>query len=1623
MDREFEMEENDNGGIENTDTDSKKDPTAETDNKKALTEPLWFAPEILSPLPGAIVRPGFTIYAGTYFDEYPSAWELQVMWPNGQKNYTFGRQPNPWTFQFTVPIGLVPPGEFWFRLDYKSGLIWSAWGYSGDLEMLKLPVPIIDQPKEGTTHLANVRITGTGVPGAYVDLLDFNGNFLAKSSLIGASTRWEINYPWSPGPKDIRVIQSSGLAASDRTSVRSFRIKPGKPVITQPPNPAAAKQVLTLTNIHDGAVSLRMFKYSVGEIAGTFNGTGTTRTFTPAADWAPGTTTVNMEQIVNAVASDPSDTRTVFVRMPLPGIDKPAYLESTIPTPTASGTGLVGATVTLRVVDNVVLTTTVKADGTWSGVTSALPPGPCAMPVVQTMNGVSSDANGVVRNFKVKPLKPAITQHPNPVPANQALTVTGIHAGTVILKMFRESGAEVAGTFSTTGTTRTFTPAADWAPGSNRVYAVQTVNSAASDPSDIRTFFVKPPKPAITPPPNPAPANQVLTVTGIHAGTVTLKMFRESGAEVTGTFSTTGTTRTFTPAADWAPGSNRVYAVQTVNCVASDPSDIRTFTVKPPVPGIDKPAYNDLTIPTPSAEGTGLAGATVTLWVSGNVVLTTTVKADRSWSGVTSALPPGPCAMSVVQTMNGESSDANGLVRNFRVKPPKPAITQPPNPAPANQVLTVTGVHAGTVTLKMFRQGGAEVTGIFSATGTTRNFTPVAGWGPGAHSVYAVQTVNTVASDPSDTRNFSVKPPKPAITQPPNPAPANQVLTVTNIHAGAVILKMFKQGGAEVVGTFSATGTTRTFKPVADWTPGPNSVYAVQTVNPVASDPGDTRTFAVKPPKPAITQPPSPAPANQALTVTGVHEGIVTLTMFKQGGAEVVGTFIGTGQIRTFTPAADWAPGANSVYAVQTVNFVASDPGDTRTFAVKPPKPAITQPPNPAPGNQALTVTGIHAGTVTLKMFREGGAEVAGTFSTTGTSRIFTPAADWPPGGNSVYTVQTVNFVASDPSDLLTFVVQAEDIPEQPKITLPVAYYETPTRPFLEVIGLPGALITVRLDEGEVLCTEHADAEGVMQYRLTKSLEPGDHSIDAKQEASELESEWSASHPFTVKNLPKNPTIDFPRHGSTAPRKLNIRGTGETRGQIQIRHEKDGEDDAFAEIKGLRSWRWDAQEPWPLGNYTILARQEEDGDSSSWTDARSFEVIETRYAVGDAQPALGQPVAGTGQSARLRVQIVTGDTGEAAAGVTVQWRISGQPQVIATSVTNSQGWTEHIFTPDTAGEFEVLADLTKENGDVVIVQPFTVKALLIDDWEQKGELKLDGKPIDLSTGSFALLSGQPHELEFSLKDGHSLDGASITLDDLWQGVESGVRSDPELGTSQVVETGKPVRWVIKGESSQTAYFGLVLKSPPLTDRELPGHVIGTNLNEEVEVFLDRFKQSFGKETAYPCLGATHIFSVKPGADSTLLGKHVTLLLSDEATALGVIVTPPPGIPVKLDGAGLYWTIDCANSETIGSFAIRLHIQEWDFSSGHLPMLLGHNKVQITEISGPLQTGSGDWRYGIRATSFFTKQGAGGVPVNIWISGEVPRQGITENSGWVYVIYKDGASASLNIYNRYDGSYG
>ena len=1493
-------------------------------------------PNLTSPSRYSTVGPGFLIEANAPWPSVVTKWNLDIVIGGIGHRFSPSFTPTPFSHMwFRVPVDLIPPGPFWFQMEYQS-VAYSGWTTSGDMTML-VPPPIITNSGFVSTTTPEVR--GTGVAGATVKLYQAgSGAFLYGTAQVDSNNQWKttLTRPLDANPFNMTAHQTLIDQTSGWAQTAVFVVL-RHPAITNPGTVKISRPEISGTGEPGATIKLyrtgSAIEYGRTTVQSNRTWKTTLTTDLPMGDpfsmgasqelhgqliWAQDVTfTVLYKPVIEAVTVSADRKPTISGRGGFPN----ARLEIWF-----SGGG------------GVQLQTTVQPGGGWSvSATTAWNPDQYHITARQLGPNTGRDSDWAVEKvFSVVPSKPAITQPPSPAEPNQQLTITGVYSGIVTLRMQDGAGNSVTGSFSGSGTTRTFTPNPTWVPGSGRtVKVLQTVNNVDSDPSEVRTFSVKPPKPAITQPSGPVLPNQTLTITGVYSGTVTLKMQDGAGSPVGGSFSGSGTTRTFTPNPTWVPGSGRtVKVVQTVNNVDSDPSDVRTFGVKPP----------------------------------------------------------------------------------------KPTITPPPSPAESRQWLTITGVSSGTVTLEMFNEAGTKVTGTFSTTGTTRTFTPTADWAPGTNKVKVVQTVGGVSSDESNPCIFNARPQRPLMEPPPNPAEPKQTLTITRVYSCSVTLKVLNSG-YEVLGSFTGSGATRTFTPAQNWPAGSNSIFVMQTVNGVVSNPSPSYTLRVKPPKPAITPPPIPAEPRQWLTITGVSSGTVTLEMFNEAGTKVTGTFSTTGTTRTFTPTADWAPGDNTVKVVQTVNGVSSDASNTVTFKAKPLVPTISFPE--------------HEGKTSGQLPKLKGEGYSGSMIEVGNldetpvvkdvlvidDSWFHDASDpWNLGSHELKVRQTFDGQASDWSDRHTFYV----IPDQPLITEPEKDSETSPLPTIGGKSLAYADVTVRLKDGRVLFTQTADADGEWSGKVTEHLDSGLQLIEARQEYSGHVSEWSELHSFTVKkNVLKTPQIRRPIQGSFTSRKLRISGEGETGGQILLRYEGDPEDKPFATINGVKSWGWNSNTDWNPGSYSVRAQQTDKDGSSLWTDpARTFNVIDARFEFAEVGPVIGRPVVDNGESVPLQVQAVSTETGEGIEGLEVEWSADEQA-VMATTVTGPDGWTRYRYTPHAAGEHLVLADLTNENEGVVVVQPFEVTALQRDAWAREFTLWLDGDLVDLAKMDLLLLGGRPHLLTLIPNNGSPLIGLThVSLEDLHGVAELGLEINPPLGTDIPLREGSLPVWTITA-GTKSGFFGLKLSCPKLPDRQLPGRVITEDLAEEVAVRFDTFPMVFGDGTAYPCHGATHTVTVRPKPHSLLIGMDVKLEWSGEAAAdLGVVVTPELEDTQRLVPEGVTWTLNCVNSIKNGGFSLLLSVPELNFRSLELPMSLGHNKVKVIEIDGPRELGSEShpyWRYGIRVGSTFTGQAVGGVPVTVKVTGRDPVSRGTDSNGWIHVYYYLGELASFHIYNPYDGS--
>ncbi|VVO15647.1 hypothetical protein PS718_03794 [Pseudomonas fluorescens] len=1302
-------------------------------------------------------------------------------------------------------------------------------------------------------------------------------------------------------------------------------------------------------------------------------------------------------------------------KLPLPVITGPS--SSTNRRPTFTGKGNEGAKVNVvwETDFTVVIATATVKNGLWAApINTSIPdliPGIYQCSAQQIVNGLASS---FTLGFKVSinPPQIAITAPASPVTPRQSLEITGVYTGLPepTFGMHSRDG-QIHGSFGGTGATRTFTPDLPWALD-NTVMLIQSINGNAYGSNVVR-FEGQLPAPTIDQPPEGTThlATVVVGGTCIEGATVAIK-------DVEGAVNVVGTTWTFKY--DWPPGKKTVFAVQTVSGVSSAVSLARSFKIKAPKPAITPP-----TSPVSPRQALGITGVypgspapTFKMFYWDGRAFSEKPGSFSSAGATRTFTPDQPWAsknmVKLIQTVNEVDSDPSDVI-SFDMKLPAPTIDQPREGTThlATVVVGGTCVEGATVAIK-------DVEGAVYMGRTTWIFKY--DWQPGPKLVRAVQTVDGVSSDLSIARSFKIKASPPAITSLTSPVEPRQALQITGIYSGSpapTLIIRYWDGRAysEKPGSFSSAGATRTFTPDQPWA-SKNTVWAFQTVNGVESDPSGPVDFSMKPPAPTIDQPEEGTTHLATLIVSGTCiEGATVIIRDIDRLANVAGT--------RWTCEYDWQPGRQLIDAVQVVSDVGSEESPARTFKIKAPQPDITPPVFPLPPRGALRITGVYSGSSkpSFKMRRSSGTEfvdVPGEFSGTGTDRSFTPDSPWQ-STNTVYVQQSVDGVDSDPSDECTFTVGEVVSPQVPQFELPMAGAKTSTRPTITVVGQPGATLTVRHEGAETLHSDKANDEGVLEFVVKAPLSPGMNALQVKQTVDGVDSEWSEAHHFTVKQVPRTPTIDAPTQGSVQPRKPVIRGKGETRGQISLRRQ-DEPDNLIDTIKGVAAWRIPAKESWKLGNHSIQVMQEDEGDSSEWTSVPvTFEVVDALYGIGDATPALGNPVVGTEQSVMLRVQVIDGVTGEAVEGVNVQWRVNGKQGVIATTVTDRHGWALYPYKPDTAGKTEALADIPNDNDDVVMTQLYEINALATDDWAQEAGLYLDGKRVDLAEGDLVLPGGrvEAYKLELKVNSGSTLIGTHVTLQDLWCATDRGLTFFPDLGTPQVIKEGQAAFWNIFVEKGRSGIFGLNLTSSVLHGWQLPGCVEGEDPAEILDVYLDNFAQVFNGEPAYPCLGATHTFTVRPKLHSPLLGQNVTLELSQEAENLGVTVSPTT--PRKMGEEGMSWSLNCANSISRGSFEVWLTASESDGEPLEMPMSLGHNKVAITERFGPRWEGaSGQWTSGIRVTSIFNGHPASGITVSLVFSGGRTLQRQAAQDGWLYISYSED-SVTFNVHSPYDDS--
>ncbi|MEX0428447.1 Ig-like domain-containing protein, partial [Nocardioides sp. DS6] len=579
-------------------------------------------------------------------------------------------------------------------------------------------------------------------------------------------------------------------AASDPVRITVDTTAPDAPVITAPTDD---------TDTNDNAPTIEGTG-EAGDTVAVTDENGDTVCETTVADdgtWSctPDTALTDGDHTLTATQTDEAgntspESEPVHVTVDTQAPDAPvitgpvngAVLSDT--TPTITGTGEPGASVTVTEDGDTVCTATVGADGTWScAPDDALGDGEHTLTATQTDEAGNTSPVSEPVTFTVDsqaPPAPVIEAPTNNSSTNDTTpTISGTGEPGDIVTVTDQDGHQLG--ITEVGTDGSWSlDSTELAEGTYTISALQTDaagnDSATSDPVIFTVDTTAPDAPAITGPKDGSEVNDSTpTISGTGEAGDTVTVTDENGTTVcTATVQADGTW-SCTPDTALTDGDHTLTATQTDpagnESPASDPVHITVDTQAPAAPAITSPSDGDtIADNTPSVSGTGEPGDTVTVTdEDGDTVCTATVKADGSWSCTPdTALTDGDHTLTATQTDSaGNTSPTSDPVKvSVDSHIGTPTITGPEDGATVTDrtpTVTGTGDPGATVTVRV---DGTVVGTATVGSGGRWSLALTDRLAYGDHSVRAVQRDAAGNVSPAATSRFAVAPAAPTITSP-----------------------------------------------------------------------------------------------------------------------------------------------------------------------------------------------------------------------------------------------------------------------------------------------------------------------------------------------------------------------------------------------------------------------------------------------------------------------------------------------------------------------------------------------------------------------------------------------------------------------------------------------------------------------------------------------------------------------------------------------------------------------------------------------------------------------------------------------------------------------------------------
>jgi uncharacterized repeat protein (TIGR01451 family) len=825
--------------------------------------------------------------------------------------------------------------------------------------------PVITAPSNNANTTATPAISGTAEANSTVTVL-VDGQPVGTTT-ADAMGRWTFTptTPLTGGPHTLTATarDSAGNTSAPSTAVAITvqTMAPATPTLSAPAAGAVTNDPTptftgtgtpgsTATVSVDGAVVCS----ATVDAMGAFSCTPTT-----ALSDGPRVATVVGSNAAGTSPVSPPRPFTVDTTPPLtPAVVGPAHASRTSDTtPTVSGTGEPGSTITVRIDGMDVGTAVVRPDGTWSfDVPTALSLGQHSVSAVARDAAGNTSLPSNTNRFTVD----AVTNAPvvtTPADGAHVATTTPALAGTApsnATVFVRVDGvvvctavADAAGAFSCT-------PGAPLAEGAHTVTASITDGMGGALVSNTHSFTVDtaaPVAPVVSSPANGSTtADTTPTVTGRAEPLSTVTIFIDGMAVGTTTADATGAF-SFTVPTPLTTGMHTVSATSRDRAGNTSPSSTtNAFTVGATSgPTVVTPADGAVTRDTtPTLSGTASPGATVEARVDGMVVCTATAAASGAWAcEPTTALAEGSHRASATEQGSSTTSNTNAFTVDS-VAPAAPVIVTPADGAQTSPTPTLSGTAEPGARVTVLVDGNAVCVTLADAGGRW-SCVPATALPAGMHTVTATATDPAGnVSPPATPHTFSIDATAPAAPVLVTPADGTRTTATRPVFSGTAepgsLVTVFVDGQPVCRATADAAGAFSCSPQVA-LALGPHRAVAVARDaagnDSAASNANGFSITGAPPGAPTITTPAQDTSTKDSTpTITGTAAPNATVTV--REGTTVLCTATADAAGAWTCDSAMLSDGRHSITATATLLGADSPPSAVRDFTVDTTPPTTT---------------------------------------------------------------------------------------------------------------------------------------------------------------------------------------------------------------------------------------------------------------------------------------------------------------------------------------------------------------------------------------------------------------------------------------------------------------------------------------------------------------------------------------------------------------------------------------------------------------------------------------------------------------------------------------------------------